>query len=873
MIFKKISFLLFFCASGYMLDAQKTYLWNSAGIDYINPSYYEMYEFDIQTGDRQMLFRLDSIRFVHPNMTGNSFQIISFAFSTDRKTIYFLEKEGDIYSYDIANDQLTYHVDVTPGNVNFLWHNYHQTNQIDQLNDSLYYIGGATKAILNVKNFNLDIIREIPSFAASSTNFERLMYIRKLEKHKDKYMMIDGNVYLAYADLFDPVNNTIALNQDLTPLGYFDDTNLLSYQYACDSTVLYTLQNKFYMGQRDTIQIDRVDLVTGQITRWKNYIGLSKSNFSTNRIRDIQHFNSPTWESCQRFIDLDKDDNTASDRDFNIDSLCTYINIPLSDHDIHINNEYPIDSIDVFILDPRFSQYLYFPNGNYILQSTPNFWQKIVNNGTTSISDFEDAIRNAYLDIENAPDVTEVKIGFQVWYNGIAGDTAIATIKIAGPLPYAGQDNLMAYCENEVPLDITQIVSNNADKNGTFYNTNFETVEKIPNIAPEDSIIIYYIANNGICFDTANIQIKIHSVPSIIPVGDTTTCHDQNVLIQLAPTIDSILWYDGSLSINKEINVPGTFHYTIKNGYGCTVSDTFIYTKLPAPMTKNIDIQICKDSIFIYDGTPVTSQGMYSDTLRNRLSCDSIITTLILSYYDEVPLIINGDTSICSGDETELIVDSDHTQIWWNSTEGGKTIKLNQGGPVSIVALDSNGCKTEKWIEILEYSVPEIATTDMIDTTYSSGMELTVVYNDPNLIYQWSPSTNLSCIDCPYPIILNKENGVFNIKVTNEYGCIDSAILSVTFKESNLYFPNILSKSSSNNNIFYAQGNTGERYSIEIYDRWGNKVFWRENVMVGHIDDGWHPDESLSQGVYIYLVTYLEKGEKKVVFGDITLIE
>ncbi|MBK7697550.1 MAG: hypothetical protein IPJ39_01900 [Saprospiraceae bacterium] len=28
-------------------------------------------------------------------------------------------REGDVYTYDVENDLLTYHVDVTPGNANF----------------------------------------------------------------------------------------------------------------------------------------------------------------------------------------------------------------------------------------------------------------------------------------------------------------------------------------------------------------------------------------------------------------------------------------------------------------------------------------------------------------------------------------------------------------------------------------------------------------------------------------------------------------------------------------------------------------------------------------------------------------------------------
>lgn len=214
----RVFVILFLNASGYQLDAQETYLWDSNGSLRI-PSFYEMYQFDIQTGDRQLLFRLDSIRFVHPNMTGYSFEIISFAFSTDKKTIYFLELEGDLYSYDIASDKVTYIKDLTPGNVNVLWHGYHYTHQIDQLNDSLYYIGGATKGILNVNNFQFNLIREIPSYAAATTPFESKMYIRKLVKHKDKYVILDGDVYLANIDLYDPTENSFVIDRDLTPLG------------------------------------------------------------------------------------------------------------------------------------------------------------------------------------------------------------------------------------------------------------------------------------------------------------------------------------------------------------------------------------------------------------------------------------------------------------------------------------------------------------------------------------------------------------------------------------------------------------------------------------------------------------------------------
>ena len=174
------------------------------------------------------------------------------------------------------------------------------------------------------------------------------------------------------------------------------------------------------------------------------------------------------------YIDTDKDDSTAPNMDFLIDSLCTYTSLPLSDLDLHINNEYPIDSIDVFILNPRFSQYMHFPTGNFFLKTGPNFWQRIINNGSTSIADYEYAIRKAYLqEIDNDPSTTDVMIGFQVWYNGIVGDTAIATIRIAGPLPSAGRDSTFQFCLDKPLLVLQDLRSSDADPNGKFYDTDF----------------------------------------------------------------------------------------------------------------------------------------------------------------------------------------------------------------------------------------------------------------------------------------------------------------------------------------------------------------------------------------------------------------
>jgi hypothetical protein len=420
---------------------------------------------------------------------------------------------------------------------------------------------------------------------------------------------------------------------------------------------------------------------------------------------------------------------------------------------------------------------------------------------------------------------------------------------------------------------LDNIIDSDADKNGQFYNTNFDLIMDLPSIQGRDSLNVFYITTNTICYDTAKINIKVNPVPKIFPVNDTTTCYDQKILIQLPFTSDSVLWNDGSFTLSKEFNIGGTYHFVIKNKYDCIESDTCIYTQLPPPITSNENVLICKDSVFIYFGNPILQEGIYNDTLRNRLDCDSLISSIDLKYFKDEPIHVLGDTSICEGEKTVLTVSSNHTSIIWNSSIASKSIEINDRGLVTVMAKDANGCSTEKAIEIVEHPIPDVNTYDMIDTIFTSDLELDVEYDTQNLDYNWLPSSNLNCSNCPYPTLLQKQNGSFTIKVIDKNGCIDSSIIKISFKESKLFFPNIISKNSLYNNVLYAQGSGSEKYAIEIYDRWGNKVFKKENAEVGKAQDGWQPENSLSHGVYVYVITYMDAGEKQVIIGDITLVE
>lgn len=100
------------------------------------------------------------------------------------------------------------------------------------------------------------------------------------------------------------------------------------------------------------------------------------------------------------------------------------------------------------------------------------------------------------------------------------------------------------------------------------------------------------------------------------------------------------------------------------------------------------------------------------------------------------------------------------------------------------------------------------------------------------------------------------EAGSYDVRLwsTDNYGCTDSAMQSVVV--SNLYrVPNVFTPNADGvNDQFIVTVNGEELFSIEIYSRWGNLVFKRENVN-NLVWDGYMPDGSkVKPGTYFYVI-------------------
>ena len=113
------------------------------------------------------------------------------------------------------------------------------------------------------------------------------------------------------------------------------------------------------------------------------------------------------------------------------------------------------------------------------------------------------------------------------------------------------------------------------------------------------------------------------------------------------------------------------------------------------------------------------------------------------------------------------------------------------------------------------------------------------------------------------------EAGSYQISTMSDNGC--EQFTFVTVKYPDLYIPNIFSPNSVGlNNTFtiFPSDDFNGSFIINIYDKWGNKIF--EGLQWNGLSKG----EKVLPGVYIYLAELtLDNGKSKYISGTLTLVD
>lgn len=238
-----------------------------------------------------------------------------------------------------------------------------------------------------------------------------------------------------------------------------------------------------------------------------------------------------------------------------------------------------------------------------------------------------------------------------------------------------------------------------------------------------------------------------------------------------------------------------------------------------------------------------------------------------------VPLLLDGLTTACSDEDIFVDVVSPYEQLLLDELPVEHMDGLTTG-EYKLTIVDSNGCIVDTTLTIEVVEEPTIELPNAVQSSVAETTTMPVSYGGDIVTYSWSPSTYLSCADCPFPSFTGTHTETYTVTVTNRLGCTTADTIEVSLTDEAFYLPNIVNRTSitSDNRVFSLISNTPLDYQLAVYDRWGGKVFDSPVWNSSDANAGWTPASELTQGVYVYRLSLFGIDTKSPIFGTLTIL-
>jgi gliding motility-associated-like protein len=274
----------------------------------------------------------------------------------------------------------------------------------------------------------------------------------------------------------------------------------------------------------------------------------------------------------------------------------------------------------------------------------------------------------------------------------------------------------------------------------------------------------------------------------------------------------------------------------------------------------------------------VTSPGTYWVT--GEYTCGQLTDTIQIINQPLLELDLGNDTTFCLGESIWLEGNAGFTTYEWNTGDMENSLEITDYGTYTLEA--NYPCGIEK--DTIEIFLPaEIWIELPEDTVIGLGDTLTLLPIVPNgnFSYTWQSTQAVSCDSCISQTIFPTENTTYNVAIMDEYGCLATTQILVQVEERRrIFIPNAFSPNDDLNNdrfTIYGGNEVGQIQKLQIFSRWGELVFQKENFPPNDESLGWDgffKGKKMNSNVFVVVVSVVFKnGEVEVYKKDLTLME
>ena len=368
-------------------------------------------------------------------------------------------------------------------------------------------------------------------------------------------------------------------------------------------------------------------------------------------------------------------------------------------------------------------------------------------------------------------------------------------------------------------------------------------------------------------------------------------------LLTLTPTngFNDFLWSDGSTTAEISVNQNGNYFLEALSSAGCRARDTVAVTFAPVPPLPNLqfespvcsgeDIQLSSPGAqgTVYWNGPQSFSEIGSDVFINNIAtsqsgayfvsqeedgCRSDSVIFQIDVQQSVSLSFSGDTILCDGASSEIIVLGSDSLLW-NTGSTENTLELEQGN-YTVYSTLASGCNDTLEINLLDAepnanfsAEPELVV--LVDTPLLLSDSSTTPAGTELVAFTWNfegyPSLTGESIQITF-----SDTGTILLTyvVENDEGCRDT-ITAVILVIDDVVVPNVFSPNGDGKNDAFSIGNIEAftNANLVIYNRWGKLIY--ENAAY---QNDWTGDD-YPDGTYFYVLDIPKLN--KIYKGSVTI--
>jgi gliding motility-associated-like protein len=300
----------------------------------------------------------------------------------------------------------------------------------------------------------------------------------------------------------------------------------------------------------------------------------------------------------------------------------------------------------------------------------------------------------------------------------------------------------------------------------------------------------------------------------------------------------------------------------------CTVTDsTRVTVKKFSPISIGNDTTFCAGGAVKLHAPPgfarylwqdgsrgdnylATQKGMYWLSALNANGCYSKDTMLVIDVYPLPVINLGRDGTLCLNNNI-LHAGTGQKNYAWQDGSADSVFRVNEAGTYSVTVINGHGCVNADTINVTEIIAgPSGFLVHDISMCENGTAQLNPMGSWAS--YLWSTGDAKSSITIKQP-------GQYWLQVTDYNACVGRDTVSVVIKDDCpkvIYFPNAFTPNDDGLNDIFKPFTAAplEKYSLKIYNRWGQMIFTSNDPLQGW--NGKYRSVVITPGVYVYLCSY-----------------